>query len=274
MKHWLEEMFYGFFRISGRASRYLCKSLTLFHIRGYPVVMHWSFIWFYIYLLLFSPNTLLWTLIFTLVFIHELGHAFVAQYYQQEVVSITFYPLGGAADIKGLENAQPKLEMIISFAGPFVNILSGLLLFAIVKPLVMFGLLPEPLIRAFSAAILLSVVLGVLNLFPIFPLDGGRILRSFLAFFFEYENATIAAARLGQLISAGLFVFTGLDILTKSILLACIFFSQAEIWRVHFKLHPEELQRERNADGKPPDENSVQNKVEIAQDWDYVHTLF
>jgi len=130
----------------------------------------------------------LWTLSVLLVLAvsllaHELGHALVARRLRVKVLDITIWPLGGMARMEGLSD-RPGLEGAIALAGPLVNLILGGL----------FYILPGPL--AFLVA-WVNLVLGAGNLIPVFPLDGGRALRSFLARSAPLADATRAAVRIG-----------------------------------------------------------------------------
>ncbi|MFQ5749548.1 MAG: M50 family metallopeptidase [Planctomycetota bacterium] len=114
---------------------------------------------------------------------HELGHALVARRLRVEVLDITIWPLGGMARMEGLSD-RPGLEGAIAVAGPLVNlVLAGL-----------FHLVPGSI--AFLV-VWVNFVLGAGNLIPVFPLDGGRVLRAFLARHAPIADATRAAVRLG-----------------------------------------------------------------------------
>ncbi len=115
---------------------------------------------------------------------HELGHALVARRMGLRVLDITIWPLGGVARMEGLFD-RPQAEAPVALAGPMVNLaLAGLC-----------ALLPGP--TAFAAAGI-NLVLGLGNLVPAFPLDGGRVLRSWFARRSPLSDATNAAVRIGS----------------------------------------------------------------------------
>lgn len=116
--------------------------------------------------------------------LHEMAHALVAKRLGLHVLDITIWPLGGAARMEGL-TGQSKQEALVAAAGPFANIaLGGICL-----------LFPGP-IPADAAWI--NLVLGLGNLIPAFPLDGGRILRAWLARRSPLVDATHAANRFSR----------------------------------------------------------------------------
>lgn len=115
-------------------------------------------------------------LFFTSVLLHELGHSLVARSYGTPVSKITLFIFGGVSEITE-EPKTPKEEFTMAIVGPLVSlglgVLFGLLYFAtrgVSEPVAALGL--------FLGGI--NISLGVFNLIPGFPLDGGRVLRSIL----------------------------------------------------------------------------------------------
>jgi Zn-dependent protease len=106
------------------------------------------------------------------VLLHEASHAVVAQRYGHEVSSITLHFLGGATAIEG-ESRRPGEEFWIAVVGPVTSILVGGLAVLLWLPM------PDNLLRmAVGALAFANLVVGVLNLVPGLPLDGGRVLKS------------------------------------------------------------------------------------------------
>lgn len=126
-------------------------------------------------LLLFLSSALL---------IHELAHAVVARRQGLRVLDITIWPLGGMARMEGLLD-RPQAEAPVAVAGPLANLLLAV-------PCL---LLPGPIA---AAAGWINLILGLGNLVPAFPLDGGRILRAWLARRSPLSDATAAAVRIGS----------------------------------------------------------------------------
>jgi Zn-dependent protease len=123
-------------------------------------------------------SILLGHLVFALL-LHEFGHALVARRLGLHVVDVTIWPLVGMARIEGLA-ARPALEAPVAAAGPAVNLLlAGAL-----------ALTPWTWSRA---GIGLNLVFGIGNLLPLYPLDGGRIVRAWLARRSPLVDATRAA---------------------------------------------------------------------------------
>ena len=186
---------------------------------GIPIRVHYTFllllafIW-YAESSIYGPQTglnsvILWLLIFLCVLLHELGHSRVAQSYGLNIVSIVLLPIGGVSQITDIPK-DPIKEVNITIAGPIVNFVIAGLLFAV-------GKLLDPSL-AFSQISLQSgnilvdlfwanVMLGVFNIIPAYPMDGGRILRGILAMKRDYVEATRLAADVGKLFAIGFIVF-------------------------------------------------------------------
>ncbi len=172
---------------------------------GIPVRIHWTFL-LLPYLLAFlgnSPSVIVlgMAVVFGCVLLHELGHSLVARSFGIRVVDISFWPLGGLARMSEIPES-PRIEGLVAIAGPAVNFLltgAGLLLLTLVLVL---GLPGETLWRSF---ILLNLVQGLFNLVPAFPMDGGRVLRAFLARKRDWLSATEMAVRVGRVMAALMF---------------------------------------------------------------------
>lgn len=109
------------------------------------------------------------------VLVHELGHALIARSLGLEVRSITLMMLGGIASIERTPE-KPSSEIRLAIAGPVVS----LLIFATTFLAERTTQSPD-LILFFHWMSRTNLVLAIFNLLPAFPLDGGRILRAFLA---------------------------------------------------------------------------------------------
>jgi Zn-dependent protease len=145
--------------------------------------------------------------------LHELGHALMARYFHIATRDITLYPIGGVARLEKL-TTRPSEEILIALAGPAVNFaIAGLLALAFVplfgSPLAL-GHIYDASVQGFLQRLLLSnVLLALFNLLPVFPMDGGRVLRAIMAVFVDYVSATQIASYLG-IAMAGLFIFASI----------------------------------------------------------------
>jgi Zn-dependent protease/predicted transcriptional regulator len=156
-------------------------------------------------------ETLFVILVFGIIVLHELGHAFAAARYGITTRDITLLPIGGVARLERMPE-DPRQELVVAVAGPLVNVIIAAGLFvgmvasaelfrAPLWPLTEGDLLPRLLA--------INVWLVLFNLIPAFPMDGGRVLRAVLAMRTDYVSATQTAASVGQGIAL-LFGFLGL----------------------------------------------------------------
>jgi Zn-dependent protease len=156
-------------------------------------------------------SVLLLSATFFCVLLHEFGHALTARRFGIETEDITLYPIGGVARLRRMPKA-PGAELLIALAGPAVNalIVLGLGLF---RWFVFAGspLSFSPLDQFLIELIVINAALGIFNLIPAFPMDGGRVLRALLSGWLGRARATMIAAGLGR----GLSLLFGLYSLTN-----------------------------------------------------------
>ena len=161
---------------------------------GIPIRLHWSFLAVLAGLLVWAgPGAWLGTLglaigLFGSVLLHELGHALAARYYGIETAHITLYPFGGVAAISQMPR-NPLQELVIAIAGPAVN--GGLFL--------LFGALSLGFGSWVAGGLaLMNLAMGMFNLIPAFPMDGGRVLRALLATRMGWMRASSMSIKIGQ----------------------------------------------------------------------------
>jgi Zn-dependent protease len=147
-------------------------------------------------------SVLLVLAVFGCVLLHEFGHALMARRFGIETEDITLYPIGGVARLRRMPRA-PGAELLIALAGPAVNfVIAGMLTFLGVLGFVELG-------GETAAGLLLNMnlMLGLFNLIPAFPMDGGRVLRALLGSWLGRAQATSIAASIGRTLAVlfGLF---------------------------------------------------------------------
>lgn len=177
-------------------------------LAGIGVYLHWSFWLLPAWILMSAGGGLAGAVglvlfvfaIFGCVVLHELGHALMARHYGIGTRDITLYPIGGVASLERMPR-RPSQELAIALAGPAVNVVIAGVLFGI---LLVAGIGTQGLVfNVAGGSILLNllavnVALVVFNMLPAFPMDGGRVLRAFLAMRVPYLRATEIAVRVGQ----------------------------------------------------------------------------
>ena len=207
------------------------RQITVAHIFGIPV--RFDYRWFVVFFLsvwLIAVNlarggmwvgaaTLdpvsgltAWTLavvttvgLFLSVLGHELSHALMGRAEGIEIEEIVLHPFGGLARLRN-EPESPRAEFRIAIAGPAASFLFAAISFVLMLPAMLSG---YPTV----AGVLLllcagNLLLAVFNLFPGYPLDGGRVLRAILwRRTGDIKEATRLAGICGMLIAAVLIIF-------------------------------------------------------------------
>jgi Zn-dependent protease/predicted transcriptional regulator len=180
-------------------------SLKIFSVFGIPVELHISFLvlMLLIYIVAFfnfypSINLLtavLITLVFVTVVLHELSHSYVAKRYGIKIQRIVLLPIGGVSEMEEIPK-DPAQELRIALAGPVANLIIAVISFFIL--IIFRNSLSTVLIGALYYFIIVNLLLGLFNLLPAFPMDGGRILRAYLAERMSFIKATKLAANIGK----------------------------------------------------------------------------
>ncbi|HEX2269508.1 MAG TPA: site-2 protease family protein [Pyrinomonadaceae bacterium] len=136
---------------------------------------------------------------------HELSHALMGRAEGIEIEEIVLHPFGGLARLRN-EPESPRAEFRIAVAGPAASFLFAAISFVLMLPAMMAG---YP--TAGGVLLLLcagNLLLAVFNLFPGYPLDGGRVLRAILwRKTGDIKEATRLAGICGMLIAAILIIF-------------------------------------------------------------------
>ena len=151
--------------------------------------------------------------VFTVVVLHEYGHALTAREFDVPTRDRTLWPFGGVAALEGMIKT-PGQEILVSLAGPAVNfILAGLtwLFGEYIYGEYLADLLTYTVqIRAvqfLELFMVINLVLGGFNLIPAFPMDGGRVLRGLLSKKYGLLSATDKAVKVGYLLAFAMGVY-------------------------------------------------------------------
>lgn len=134
------------------------------------------------------------------VFIHELSHSLIAQKAGIPIESITLLFFGGVASID-VQEPDPRTELVMALAGPVTSLMLGLLSAGLVygtSQLVASAPVAGLLIYLFGYLSFLNLLLFAFNLLPAFPMDGGRVLRAYLAGRMPLYQATSIASMIGK----------------------------------------------------------------------------
>lgn len=143
-------------------------------------------------------------LFFASVLAHELAHSLVARRRGIPIKQITLFIFGGVSNLEGEPSTAP-VEAWIAFVGPLTSLVIGVLFFAVSTLL---GI-KTPLGVATTYLGYANIVLGVFNLLPAFPLDGGRVLHALVWRWTKSRlRATQIAAMFGRILAI-LFVAYG-----------------------------------------------------------------
>lgn len=143
-------------------------------------------------------------LLLVIIFVHEMGHAAAASFFSWRIKKITLLPFGGVAEMDEHGNRPLKEEAVVVLAGPLQHVW----MIPLAYLLYMLGLMPDYL---FAPFIHYNWMILLFNLFPIWPLDGGKL----LFFYFSMNKPFPEAHRITLLIS-----FIALALFSLSVLIA------------------------------------------------------
>jgi len=136
--------------------------------------------------------------VFASVVAHEFGHALTARSFGIATRQILLLPIGGVAQIEGA-HMPPREELLVAVAGPVVSLLLSGAFFGLAA--LTGDLTPHHFLGALAWA---NLGLGVFNLLPAFPMDGGRVFRALLSTRMGPLRATEIAAAVGKFAAFGL----------------------------------------------------------------------
>lgn len=162
-----------------------------------PFLVHISYL-FLIGLALIYDFGLLVFLVGISIVIHEYSHIAVAKKFGLEVESLTLHLIGGMVKVEPIK--KPKQEFWVSLAGPVSNfVLAGI-------AFTLSFFVSHYIIEVF---LIINLSLGTFNLFPAFPMDGGRIVRALLSLKIGFKKGTIVSVRISQILCVGM-LFVGI----------------------------------------------------------------
>ncbi len=202
-------------------------SIRLFRFSGIDVFLHWS--WFLVAVIeirggLGGYSSVTWNILeylalFVIVTLHEFGHALACRQVGGRANRIVLWPLGGVAYVDPPQRPGATLWSIA--AGPLVNVallpILGLLFFMSRSAGLAYAM---PDVYVLSRNVFgIDLGLLVFNILPIYPLDGGQILRSLLWFILGRARSLMVATVLGFV---GVAAFIGLALYKADVWLGAI----------------------------------------------------
>ncbi len=236
-------------KMERRVVEKLRGSLKVLSVRGVELKLHFSLIFLLAYVVLIASiqfpaivrqsglsivslrlgpwlSGLIFALgLFLSVALHEFGHVWVAQAFGVRVRGITLMMLGGISEMERAPE-EPFAEFKLAVIGPLVSLALAGILFILRTHVT----LPEVKLFAYWIGNA-NLVLAIFNLLPIFPLDGGRALRSILAVKSGQARATDISARISRVCSwlLGVWGFWTFNIILVMIAFFIYNASQAEL---------------------------------------------
>lgn len=137
--------------------------------------------------------------LFASVLVHELSHSYIAKKNGLPIARITLFFFGGVSEMTE-EPQDPGLEVRMAAAGPLMSFLIAGVLGAFWY-LAQFARLPIIITATLGYGALINAILGVFNLLPAFPLDGGRVFRGSL---WKHSKNLVEATRTATRVSEAL----------------------------------------------------------------------
>jgi len=193
------------------------------------------------------------TAVFGCVLLHEFGHALTARWlYAIPTEDITLYPIGGVARLQRMPR-KPGAELLITLAGPLVNlVIAGFLGACLWIAGAFEPSMPTSASQDFIATLMfVNLMLAAFNMIPAFPMDGGRVFRALLAGWLGRLRATEIAAGLGRFLALGFGIWSLLHgDLIRVFLAGFIYMAgTAELMRVRMEERPRHDPRDDDHEG-------------------------
>ena len=136
-------------------------------------------------------------LLFASLLAHELSHSLVAIKNKLPINGITLFIFGGVAHMSK-EPQSPGIEFKMAIAGPLMSFFLAIVFLALTQAFCNMGM-PTPVLAITNYLFILNLAVGIFNLIPGFPLDGGRVLRAALwNYYKDIRKATAIASGIGK----------------------------------------------------------------------------
>jgi stage IV sporulation protein FB len=137
--------------------------------------------------------------LFGIVLVHEIGHLVAANGFGWRVREVQLLPFGGVLIVDELGTAPTREELIVSLAGPLQHV--WMILIALLMKWVDVGASSwwDYFIEA-------NLMIGLFNLIPVMPLDGGKVMQSLLGYLLSYHNTILYTAWISMILSLAIIV--------------------------------------------------------------------
>lgn len=183
-------------------------SFKVFSIAGVDIKLHALSVPVILAFIIFEMLDILLTAFFLLT-MHELCHAYMAKRLCAQIDCIEIQPCGFTARITD-KTIPLRDELAIALAGPVFSIVCGAIILCVTE---IVGFKTDMLCKAG----VFSIVLGIINLVPALPLDGGRILKSLLSRVLSHEVCNRVCVGLGFIISVGIIALGIYGFITRKV---------------------------------------------------------
>jgi stage IV sporulation protein FB len=166
-------------------------------------------------------------ILFFIVLVHELGHALAALFFSWRIKQILLLPFGGVAEVEEHGNRPFKEEIIVTTAGPAQHLWLVSLAFILMK----LGFITIDMFHLFFEY---NAAVFFINLLPIWPLDGGKLMFLLFANYFPFSKAhenMLLFSICGTLMLAGIVAWFTPSQLSLWMIVLFLFYSILNEWR-------------------------------------------
>lgn len=145
--------------------------------------------------------------LFGIVLVHEMGHLAAANGFGWRVREVQLLPFGGVLVVDELGTAPTREELIVSLAGPLQHV--WMILVALLMKWVDVGASSwwDYFIEA-------NLMIGLFNLIPVMPLDGGKVMQSLLGYLLSYHNTILYTAWISMILSLAIIVIAIIQLIS------------------------------------------------------------
>lgn len=145
--------------------------------------------------------------LFSIVLVHELGHLAAASGFGWRVREVQLLPFGGVLVVDELGSVPTWEELVVSLAGPLQHV--WLIALALLMKWLDVGTASwwDYFIEA-------NIMIGLFNLLPVMPLDGGKVMQSLLGYLLSYHNTILYSVWISMFLSLGIIVMAIIQLIS------------------------------------------------------------